>query len=166
MMLHNPTSGLDRKSLEYNLESCSSQSVKNLIKSLKTGSGSSSNERDAAICIALGKIGTAEAKEALGEVLSSHQFIRMDGVPCRKSNQVRLPAELVLKRLGPPAPKSLIVGITDEYWYKVDNMYLRDMCDLLVALADSSTKEALTEALKDTHSDAARRQIQMVLNRI
>lgn len=145
--------------VDWRLKHYRPQSVESLVD-LLTSDGVGVNDR-VAICIALGEIGTAQAKEGLGYVFSKPIISDFDGAHLIQAAAVRLAAGEILVKLGPPAPDSLIEGLV-----RVIDLGVREEIEgLIVEIGGSSTVEALADAVDDQNSEKIRRRLRTVMHR-
>jgi hypothetical protein len=104
-----------------------------------------SNSEHMACCLALGKTATAEAREVLGSVFS-RQFHRNDQALISHGHHVCGIAADILKRLGPPAPESLIEAMDAPGRYRESDQRVVD--GLLIAIGGADLGERLEVFLK------------------
>lgn len=121
-------------------ESYKSKSVNALHKEMYAAG--TSTEQRMAICIAWGSKGTDQAKEELGAIFSGRYPRLTDGALCEFEDDVRRVAGEVLRRLGSPAPKSLIAAIEGRYHEKNQGR----IDDLIVAIGGQSTDARLVDS--------------------
>jgi predicted DNA-binding ArsR family transcriptional regulator len=104
-----------------------------------------SNSEHMACCLALGKTAGGEAKEVLGSVFS-RQFHRNDLALISHGHHVCGIAADILKRLGPPAPDSLIEAMDAPGRFRESDQRVVD--ELLVAVGGADLGQRLDDFLK------------------